>query len=175
MRFDTMILFSLLLSLSACKAQKTSEGKTREKAQERIVLKIDSTKNTARKVYLFKNKKLEISEVNGSLAYKMGPSENTSVIQFVYEKDMDKVAYDGGYKEEVVFEIPNDVSGRNYKDTELQQTKMLFGRYCFCRGKTGLYKVKNGTLHITSSKKEPRFELQFKITEVPQETEKIVY
>jgi len=137
-------------------------------SEEKTLLKIDSVKNTSQKIYLLKNKKLEVTLVNGSLSYQIVANDKTNVIQFVYEKDLDKVAYDGGYREEVVFEFPNAISEQNYTDEELQNTKMLFGRYCFCRGKTGLYKVREGKLHIISSKKATHFELQFKINEVPQ-------
>ena len=169
MRYSILILFCILLSnLSSCKTtQKVSEEKT--------LLKVDSVKNTSKKLYLFKNKKLEIIEINGSLTYKIKDDEKTNVLQFVYERDMDQAAYDGGYKEEVVFEVSNNISEQNYSDTELQNTKMLFGRYCFCRGKTGLYKVKEGKLHIKTSKKETHFELQFKINEVPQVVNEIRY
>lgn len=177
MRFFGIIAFSfLLLNLCACKsAQKASETNIQTKSEEKILLKVDSLKNISKKLYLLKNKKLELSDTNGSINYKIVDSEKTDVLQFVYEKDMDKVAYDGGYKEEVVFEIPSNIPEQNYTDAELQNTKMLFGRYCFCRGKTGLYKVNQGKLHITSSKKETHFELQFKINEVPQVINEVIY
>lgn len=169
MRVLTILMFSfLLLNLASCKTKQNG-------SQEKTLLKMDSIKNTAKKMYLFKNKKLELSESYGSLVYKMVDNEKTNVIQFLYEKDMDKVAYDGGYKEEIVFEFPNSVSEQNYKDVELQNTKMLFGRYCFCRGKTGLYYVKEGQLHLKVSKKETHFELQFTINEVPQVINEISY
>ena len=118
---------------------------------------------------------MEIGSFNGSLTYKIENNNSTSVLQFVYEKNIDQVAYDGGYREEVVFEILNNSTNQNYSDKMLQNTKMLFGRYCNCRGKNGLFKVNQGKLHITSSKKEVRFKLQFKINEVPQVTEEIEY
>jgi hypothetical protein len=157
-----------LLNFYSCKSQKIAD-------KEKTLLKIDSTKNIARKIYLYRNKKLEVIDTNGSLSYKMEDNQKTNVLLFVYEKDMDKVTYDGGYKEEIVFEVPNGVTEQNYKDVELQNTKMLFGRYCFCRGKNGLFKVKQGKLHIKSSEKEPHFELQFKIDEVPQEITEVTY
>ena len=94
---------------------------------------------------------------------------------FVYAINQDQIAYDGGYKEEIIFEVPNDTDEKNYTNKELQNTKMLFGRYCFCRGKNGVFKVKQGKIHIKSSKKEIHFELQFKINEVPQVTENIEF
>lgn len=164
----TLFFVFLLLNFTSCKpAQKAPEEKT--------VLKIDSTKTTARKILLFKNKKLEVSELNGALTYKMVDDDKFNVIQFSFEKDMDKAAFDGGYREEVVFEFPDYVDEQNYVDSALQTTKMLFGRYCFCRGQTGLYKIKEGELHITTAIKEPHFYLNFKINEVPQITSEIKY
>ena len=122
-----------------------------------------------------KNKKLEVLTTNGSLSYTIVNNNSTNVLQFVYEKDMDQVAYDGGYREEVIFEIPNNSANQNYTDELLQNTKMLFGRYCNCRGQMGLFKVNQGKLHASSSKANTHFELQFKINEVPQVNTEISY
>lgn len=169
MRISIVIIMCfLLLNLSACKTKQIA-------SQEMTLLKADSVKGTAKKIYLFKNKSLEVKQNSGSLSYTMINDEKTNVLQFVYEKDMDKAAFDGGYKEEVIFEVPNTISEQNYSDAELENTKMLFGRYCFCRGQTGLYKIKQGNLHIKSSKKETHFELRFKINEVPQIVNEIVF
>lgn len=169
MRFLGTIIFSfLLLNFASCQTAKKA-------SQEKALIKVDSTKNTSRRMFLFKNKKLEVSENNGSLSYVMVDDPKSNVIQVSYEKDMDKVAYDGGYREEVVFEFPNNVDEQNYADATLQNTKMLFGRYCFCRGKTGLYRVMEGELRLTAVKKDPRFSLKFKINEVPQVLNEVSY
>jgi hypothetical protein len=122
-----------------------------------------------------KNKKLELVENNGYLPYTSDDNEKTSVLRYVYAINQDQVAQDGGYREEIFFEIPNDVIDVKYTDEELQETKILFGRYCFCEGKSRLYCVKFGILHVKSSEDKTHFELDFKITEVPQVTEKIRY
>lgn len=165
-----MILFlsCLLFNLISCKTcQKVSADKT--------LIKIDSANNVTQKLYLLKNKKLEVSESNGYLTYKIVASDKTNVIQFLYEKDLNQIAYDGGYREELIFEIPTKTISKSYTNDELQITKMLFGRYCNCRGKNGLFKVNNGKLQINSSKKQTRFQLQFKINEVPQVISEIKY
>jgi hypothetical protein len=41
---------------------------------------------------------------------------------------------------------------------------MLFGRFCYCKGQAGNFKVKNGNLKITKDK----IDLDFEIKEVPQ-------
>lgn len=165
----------LLLNLSACVSAQKSKQNALAKTEEKVLVKVDSTKGVARKIFIHKNKKLDVFERNGALAYTIAPNEQTTVIRFSYEKDMDKVAYDGGYREEVVFEVPNTTGEHHYEDVELQNLKMLFGRYCFCRGKTGLYKVKKGKLHVTSAEKGLHFELEFKIDEVPQVVTEVKY
>ena len=170
MRLFSIIFFScLLVSLSCCKThQKTSEEKT--------LLKVDTLDNGSKKLYLLKNKKIEVSESGGYLSYKVEDNEKTNVLLFVYAINQDQIAYDGGYKEEVIFEIPNDAAEKNYTDEELQNTKMLFGRYCFCRGKNGIFKVEQGKLHlIKSSKNNINFELQFTINKVPQVIKEIEF
>lgn len=169
MRYFSLLIFSFfVIGSTACKSVKDT-------SEEKVLLKMDSVNKVASKIFLFKNKSMNIDSGNGYLSYKMENSEKTNVMQFVYERDMDQAVHDGGYREEVVFEVPNTISEQHYEDVGLQNTKMLFGRYCFCRGKTGLYKVIQGKLHVKSSKKETHFELQFKITEVPQVNEKISY
>lgn len=169
MRFFAVFFFSFFLFfLSSCKTVIKDN-------EERILLSSDSINGISKKTFLLKGKKLEITEINGSLTYAIQNNEITNVIQFVYERDMDKAAYDGGYKEELVFEFPNEKGELKYIDRELRNTKMLFGRYCFCRGKTGLYKVSKGILNLKSSKNETHFDLQFKIEEVPQEINEVRY
>jgi hypothetical protein len=169
MRFFVITFFyCLLLNLSSCKTtQKTSE--------EKVLLKVDTLENGFKKLYLLKNKKLEVLTTNGSLSYAIVDNENTNVLQYSYAINQDQTPYDGGYREEIVFEISKSASAQNYLDSELQNTKMLFGRYCNCRGKNGLFKVNQGKLNVVSSSEEFHFELQFKISEVPQVTNSIIY
>lgn len=136
---------------------------------------MDSLDNGSRKLYLLKNKKLEVTQNEGYISYRVIDNDKTNVVYYVYAINQDQVAYDGGYREEVLFEIPNEVLETKYIDRELQNAKMIFGRYCFCRGKTGVYKITQGNLHLNLTKKETRFELDFKINEVPQVTEKIKF
>lgn len=163
-----LLLFCLTLQLSSCKSGQKIKKETN-------LLKVDSLENGSKKLYLLKNKKLELVENNGYLSYTIQDNEKTSVLRYVYAINQDQVAYDGGYREEILFEIPNDVIDVKYTDEELKETKMLFGRYCYCRGKNGIFKIRKGKLHVNSSKKEIHFELDFKIEEVPQVTEQIRY
>ena len=45
---------------------------------------------------------------------------------------------------------------------------MLFGRFCYCKGSTGNYKVIDGNLNLKQKDNEVEFELVFKNNQVPQ-------
>ena len=67
-----------------------------------------------------------------------------------------------------IFEINNSDEKMSYSDFALQNTKMLFGRHCFCRGQAGYFKVNQGTLTLERKKGSSSIDLDFKIAEVPQ-------
>jgi hypothetical protein len=45
---------------------------------------------------------------------------------------------------------------------------MHFGRFCFCRGQTGYYKVEEGKLNLKKTNDTIALNLDFTITKVPQ-------
>ena len=122
-----------------------------------------------------KNKKLNVLVDDfGSKYFQLLDNEGTSVIVFEYNKKNEENLQDGNYLEEVIFEIPNDVNAINLTDKELQSTKMLFGRHCFCKGQTGYFNVNNGQLKLIKKDNEFSIDLSFKINEVPQIISSIV-
>ena len=122
-----------------------------------------------------KNKKLNVLVDDfGSKYFQLLDNEGTSVIVFEYNKKNEENLQDGNYLEEVLFEIPNEVNSLNLTDTELQNTKMLFGRHCFCKGQTGYFNVNNGQLKLIKKDNEFSIDLSFKINEVPQIISSIV-
>jgi hypothetical protein len=121
-------------------------------------------------VELFRNKSLEIKKDEfGSMYHQIIDSENnTSVIVYHYDKNVAKGLQDGNYREEVIFEIKNSDTNLILSGEELQTTKMLFGRFCYCKGQTGYYLVEDGTLNLVQKDNKVSFSLDFNITKVPQ-------
>ena len=107
------------------------------------------------------------SNEDNTINYTLQDDSTHTVIRYEYKKNMKQVETDGGYKETIIFEINNNNS-QSLENEELQKTKMLFGRYCFCRGQIGLFKVTNGKLKWFKKNKKLQFHLDFKIKEVPQ-------
>jgi hypothetical protein len=120
-------------------------------------------------VVLHKSKSLNVKvDETGATYFQLLENEGTSVIEYKYQKKVDEILQDANYLEEVIFEIPNNSTSLNLSDIELQNTKMLFGRHCYCKGQAGYFTITNGKLLLTQKNNEVQFKLDFKIFEVPQ-------
>jgi hypothetical protein len=118
---------------------------------------------------IHKNKSLEVKKDDlGSIYTNIIDNETTSVIVYQYNRKVKGDLQDAGYREEVVFEINNSDKELILNNENLQQTKMLYGRFCFCKGQTGYYKVENGNLTLKQNKDAISFNIDFSITQVPQ-------
>lgn len=121
-------------------------------------------------VEIFKNKSLEVLKDDiGAIYYKMLDAKNSSIIKYTYKRNPpNENLQDGNYSEEVIFEINNADDKIDLTDLNLQNTKMLFGRFCYCKGQAGYFKIVKGNLKLERNKKEIQFNVAFTIAEVPQ-------
>ncbi len=120
-------------------------------------------------IEILRNKSLDIKTDDiGANYYTLIDNSTTSVIRYQYNKNVPKDLQDGQHREEIVFEINNETKSLNLKDLDLQKTKMLFGRLCYCRGQTGYYKVTSGNLKLDQLEEIYTIDLNFKVTQVPQ-------
>lgn len=154
-----IFLFPFLFLLICCGSKKNNPTTSNVNCPEESTCSIEIIKN---KGLIVKNDSF------GNAYYELEDSDAKNVILYVFEKNKDENIPDSGYKEEVIFEIDAKNAELNLTGTSLQQTKMLFGRFCFCRGATGYYKVNEGTLALKTEKGQIQFDLTFKINEVPQ-------
>jgi Protein of unknown function (DUF2608) len=156
----TVALFSLLLL--ACSAQKQGVVST-------IALTGDCPKNSKCTIELIKNKGIELKkDAFGNDYYELSESAATNVVKYEFSRIVKGDIQDGGYREEVIFEIEQNPDAVILTDKSLQNVKMLYGRFCFCKGQTGYYKVEKGTLAINGSKTAKTGLLEFEVNEVPQ-------
>jgi hypothetical protein len=119
---------------------------------------------------LLKNKSLDIKKDDlGGIYFNVVDNDQTSVIKYKYNKTVDPKYQDGFYNEEIIFEIKNGNNKISNKDASLQDTKMLFGRHCYCKGEAGYFNVEKGNLEVNKNNNgEVQFSLDFEITQVPQ-------
>jgi hypothetical protein len=121
------------------------------------------------KLVLLKNKKLNVlADDLGRLYMSLSDNHDTHVFHYQYKRNVPEEVQDGHHIEEVYWEINADESNLIIENESLQQTKMIFGRHCYCKGQAGFFKVNSGTLQI--KKITTGFEIQsnFKVKEVPQ-------
>jgi hypothetical protein len=123
---------------------------------------------------LIENKSLNIkTDATGAIYYELTDNSKTSIIKFEYNKTVDTTFQDNSYREEVLFEIPNQFDVINLKDDKLELVKMIFGKYCFCREQAGIYTIKNGELNVKKEEKITSFNLEFEIPKIDHKLKKI--
>ena len=109
----------------------------------------------------------------GKTYYSLEDDITKNTIRYIYNLKNNKNIQDSSYREEVVFEVNAAKTELNLLDSKLQDSKMFFGRFCFCRGATGYYKVKVGNLKLKKINETYQLDFDFKINEVPQIISKI--
>ncbi len=120
-------------------------------------------------VQLLKNKGMDMKlDGTGKLYYQLVDANNTSVVIYEYNRNVEEGLQDGQHKEEVIFEIENEAAKLQLKNEQLQEVKMLFGRHCFCRGQAGYFAVGSGNLNVLQNANQLTFDLDFKVDQVPQ-------
>lgn len=159
-----LFLIPLALLVSFCKCPQATIEKSSVSSIESIC-----PENGNCTIQIFRNKSLNVkADEFGSIYYQMLDNPNTSIIQYQYNRTVEKGLQDGQHKEEILFEINNAVTQISLTDIKLQETKMLFGRHCFCKGQAGYFKVEQGTLNLKNEKAIITIALDFQITKVPQ-------
>jgi len=167
------VILSLLALLSSCSSSKKTES-TLSKVDNSIALESECPLDGKCTIKLIKNKSLNVlADQFGSVYTQQLDSPETSIIVYQYDRNVPKDLQDAHYREEIIFEVNNASLNLTLKDKEIQITKMLFGRFCFCRGQTGYYRVENGTLNLTQVEDKINMSLSFKVDQVPQKIEAI--
>ncbi len=155
-----------IIVLTSCSCKKTTSQKLTAMQQS------ECPKDGTCTVEIIDNKKLNVKQDEfGSIYYELEDNFDTKIVKYKYSRTVKGNIQDAGYREEIVFEIENALTDLTLVDTDIQNTKMLFGRFCYCKGQTGNYKVSIGKLNFNAQEKT--IDLDFKVTEVPQIITKI--
>lgn len=160
------VLLLPLALLTGCTSKKPIMSTSIEKAS---LVSPCPEGGTCKLTYL-KNKRIELktNEATGKYYHVIADSETKNVVQYEYTLDTDPTLADAGHTEVVLFEVDAENPETEVSGTALQKTNMIFGRFCFCRGATGIYKVTDGKLSVKSEDNTLNVKLDFKVTEVPQ-------
>jgi len=156
-----------LTGLLSCKSKK-------ETISEPVIsLTSECPKDGNCSVKLNAHKAIELkTDEFGRLYYTLVDDDAKSVYQYTYNRKVKGNLQDAQYREEVIFEVSNQ-DNMSLANEALAQQKVLFGRFCYCKGQTGYYAVKQGKLVAAKNQKQTSVDLRFTITEVPQITQHI--
>ena len=159
-----LFLLPLALGLSFCNCQKSTIPKNNT-----VAIESECPENGKCTIQIFRNKNMEVkTDEFGSIYQAMNDDSNKSVVVYQYNRNVEEGLQDGQHREEIIFEINNSDAEIQLSDKELQETKMLFGRHCYCKGQAGNFKVEKGTLNLTNKAGIVTVALDFQITKVPQ-------
>lgn len=118
---------------------------------------------------VLKNKTFNMKKDEFGNSYSELLDGNKTVLKFEYKRNTPPDLQDANYSEVIYIEIENDSKTLNLKDNDLSKANVGFSRLCFCRGQTGTYPVKSGSLNLTKTGKSTyNIDFVFKISEVPQ-------
>ncbi len=162
-------LLTLLLIVASCASKKNA-------AVLEASLSSECPKDGDCKIEVFDRKSmvLKVAEA-GSLYYELEDNASTKVLKYTYNRKVKGDIQDASYREELIFEIPSNREVFKFTDESLQDAKLLFGRFCYCKGQTGYYKIDSGLLAGSKNKEleATQINLNFKIKKVPQIIEAI--
>ncbi|RZL31789.1 MAG: hypothetical protein EOP00_34685 [Pedobacter sp.] len=143
------VLFFIIISsfMISCKCKKEAV-KNAQKHQTTSIN--DCFENSKCTQEIFKDSQLVIERDGiGKPFYKIETQKGTTVFRYLMKQNEDEQYVDGGYREEIIFELPSDLKVGTYTDKQILETKALFGVFCFCKDKAGYYPIKTGTITKT--------------------------
>jgi hypothetical protein len=106
----------------------------------------------------------------GATYFELENQNGKTVYRYEMKQKQDQQYMDANYREEITFELPSTTADLTLSDTELQQAKMIFGVWCYCKGKAGNYKITTGDL----SKKGNEIRIDFPAVVADQKMSKMV-
>jgi hypothetical protein len=117
---------------------------------------------------VLKNSSLKLLEDSNGKLYPEISEGDKIVLKFEYKRNEIPNTADSSYSELIYIEVEPNKMTIDLRGSNLGKAKILFARLCFCRGQTGYYKISNGNLTISKQSDSYRFNLEFKVDEVPQ-------
>lgn len=164
-------LFILFFVLSSC-------GSKKNQSAVGATLTSECPKDGDCKVEIFDGKAIAVKVSDlGSLYYEMEDNSSKRTIKYTYNRKVKGDLQDATYREEVIFELPINSSEFVVQDQALLDAQLLFGRFCYCKGQTGYYKIEHGSLRAVKDEmtKTTSVNIDFTTKKVPQIISKIAF
>ena len=140
------IFFLLLIftGLTSCKCKKaTAENGSSNKT---VVLK-DCWANAKCTLRISKDTMIHVEKDGiGKLNLLFDAQSGMTSYHYIASENQDEQYMDGGYREEIAFQLPSDFKDGTISGKQFSETKAIFGVFCYCKEKAGYYAIKQGTI-----------------------------
>lgn len=143
-----VIFYLLAVMLFSCKSQKGNSV-----SWKNYTIENPCPPKTECNFEVLENKSLLVkTDDTNHIYYHLQDSPGKKVIKYTHKAISNPKLKDAGYSEEIIFETDDKLSNLNLSNIDMQNTKMLFGVHCFCKGKAGFYKVESGKMSYINKK-----------------------
>lgn len=145
-----LFLLVIMVSFASCKCKTVALEQTQNHT---ITMLNDCYPNAKCSVDVFKDSALVIEKDEiGKLFYTLVSKKGSTVYQYQMTENKDEKYMDGGYREEIIFELPSNFKNGTISGKEILETKPLFGVFCYCKGKAGYYLINEGKITKSGEK-----------------------
>lgn len=130
------------ITLSCCNSKKTVSQENKIGSSQILS---PCPENIECTLEVLKNKSMLVKTDEFShIYYELEDHPEKTVYHYTYKLKTDQRYQDAGYREEIIFELNSTSSDLELANESIQSTKMLFGVWCYCKGKAGNYKITKG-------------------------------
>jgi len=164
------VAFGILLVLFVSCKTKQSQAISNFQIEESIVLKtLNCPENGICTIELIPNKTIDFKTDEFGIVYPLISDGEKIVLKYTYKKIQKEQIPDGHYSEVIYAEFDKNISEISLTDYELQNSKLHFGRFCFCKGDSGYFPVKKGSFVLTKiSNDSLNIHINFNLKRIPQ-------
>lgn len=169
------VIFAIvLILLTSCKT-KQSQINSNSLIEENIIFKTTNCpENGDCTIELIPNKTIEFKSDEFGITYPLISEGEKLLLKYTYKKIQKEQRPDGHYSEVIYAEIDKTISEINLAEDELQNVKLYFGRFCFCKGESGYFPVKKGSFVLTKTSNDSlNIHINFNLKRIPQIISKI--
>lgn len=140
-----ILLYPFVLIAFSCSSTKDQNPEKNNRSSFKVESKCPENVNCDFEI--LKGKGLNVmTDGIGMSYYELKDDPGKIVFKYQYRLKTDESLQDAGYLEEVLFEIEKDYSDFSFSGKDLQNTKAILNVMCFCRGKAGSYRIKEGLI-----------------------------
>ncbi len=142
-----IILTSILLIFMSCNSTQNMQVQVKKSYYSKTMTKKNNT-NITEKWQVVPNASINFEKDKFGVGMAKLDKGNKTVFYYKYNSQpIDKSIMDGGYIQEIFFEIEGDIKNMSLKDKQLSNVNLLVGKHGFFRG-SGVYAVGSGSLDL---------------------------